>query len=53
MTAVDSALGKVMRYVVVAPRATIVRAGEATEDVVPEPWWVALLRLASGMHKEG
>lgn len=69
MEALDSALGKVMRYMVVAPRVTIARVGVAgprsdaeggaesiaregatkTEHVVPEPWWAALLRLASGM----
>jgi hypothetical protein len=50
MEALDSALGKVMRYMVVAPRVTIVREGATkTEHVVPEPWWAALLRLASGM----
>ena len=66
MEALDSALGKVMRYMVVAPRVTIVKAGEAAvspvgdfqgsrdvpEQVSPEPWWAALLRLASGMRKE-
>jgi hypothetical protein len=55
MEALDSALGKVMRYMVVAPRATITRTGRdaPTEQVSPEPWWVALMRLASGMQKEG
>jgi len=52
MAALDDALGKVMRYMVVAPRVTIARSGEQTEQVVPEPWWAALLRLASGMTKE-
>ena len=53
MEALDSALGKVMRYMVVAPRVTISKAGEAAvEQVSPEPWWAALLRLASGMRKE-
>lgn len=50
MEALDSALGKVMRYMVVAPRITIVREGTGpTSEVTPEPWWAALLRLASGM----
>ncbi len=48
MQAIDSALGRVMRYCVVAPHATIDRQG----PVSPEPWWAALLRLASGMRKE-
>lgn len=55
MEALDSALGKVMRYMVVAPVVTIARTGRdgAIETVSPEPWWVALMRLASGMQKEG
>ena len=52
MDALDSALGRAMRYSVVAPRATIARRGEQTFEVVPEPWWAALLRLASGMDRE-
>jgi hypothetical protein len=52
MAALDSALGKVMRYSVVAPRVMIARRGADTEDVIPEPWWAAILRLASGMRKE-
>jgi hypothetical protein len=51
MLALDSALGTVMRYIVVAPRVTIARHGATTEQVVPEPWWAALLRLASGMKQ--
>ena len=53
MEALDAALGKSMLYMVVAPRKTISRTGTTDEDVSPEPWWVALLRLASGMQKEG
>ena len=53
MEALDAALGKSMHYMVVAPRKTISRTGTTDEDVSPEPWWVALLRLASGMQKEG
>jgi hypothetical protein len=54
MQALDSALGKVMRYIVVAPRVMIARQGTTTEQLVPEPWWAALMRLASGMkQKEG
>lgn len=54
MAALDDALGKVMRYMVVASRVTIARQGlrAPIEQVSPEPWWVALLRLASGMTKE-
>lgn len=53
MAALDDALGKVMRYMVVAPGVTIAREGTTTTDVSPEPWWADLLRLASGMKKEG
>nr|HEX4313611.1 Mov34/MPN/PAD-1 family protein [Kofleriaceae bacterium] len=51
MQALDSALGRVIRYIVVAPRAVIARDGAtgATERLSPEPWWCSLLRLASGM----
>ncbi|MBV8756526.1 MAG: Mov34/MPN/PAD-1 family protein [Deltaproteobacteria bacterium] len=52
MNAVDAALGRRMRYAVVAPRMTISREGERTEPMIPEPWWAGLLRLASGMTKE-
>lgn len=45
MAAIDSALGKPVRYVVVAPAVVIDTAGQ----VSPEPWWAGLLRLASGM----
>jgi len=51
MEALDSALGKVMRYSVVAPRITITREGTTTTELIPEPWWAALLRLASGMQR--
>jgi hypothetical protein len=47
MAAIDSALGRSLRYCVVAPRVTIGREGAMTS----EPWWAALLRLASGMEK--
>ena len=49
MEALDSALGKKMNYMVVAPRVTISRD---QNPVSPEPWWAALLRLASGMRKD-
>jgi hypothetical protein len=51
MRAIDGALGRAVRYHVVAPRVTIARIGEHTEVVRPEPWWAGLLRLASGMPK--
>jgi hypothetical protein len=49
MQAIDGALGRELRYYVVAPRQTIARTGERTGVVTPEPWWVELIRLASGM----
>src|SRR5688500_1396745 len=53
MAALDSALGRSVRYSVVAPRAVITREDGDTFEEDPEPWWAALLRLASGMTKEG
>jgi hypothetical protein len=50
MAALDSALGRVVRYGVVAPRVTLLREGAATTEMIPEPWWADLLRLASGMR---
>ena len=53
MEALDSALGRAVRFSVVAPRVTIARDPDGgTSQVVPEPWWAALMRLASGMTKE-
>ena len=51
MDAIDSALGRAVRYSVVAPTAVIVRDGGETFRLDPadEPWWAGLLRLASGM----
>lgn len=48
MAALDDALGRRMTYYVIAPAITISRDG----TVSPEPWWVALMRLASGMRKD-
>lgn len=50
MEALDSALGRAVRFSVVAPRVTIAREGGRVVQVTPEPWWAALLRLASGME---
>jgi hypothetical protein len=47
MDAIDSALGRAVRYIVVAPRAVVVRPAEPAP--VFEPWWAHLLRLASGL----
>jgi hypothetical protein len=52
MAALESALGKRLRFSVVAPNGMIARAGDETERVEAEPWWAALLRLASGMDSK-
>lgn len=49
MAALDSALGRALRFSVVAPSSVIARDGDSTAAVTPEPWWAALMRLASGM----
>ena len=50
MDALDAALGKPLRYVVVAPRGVVVREGGQPVDPPPaEPWRASLLRLAAGM----
>lgn len=55
MEALTSGLGKSLRFSVVAPHVMIARAADQPperamhERVDPEPWWAALLRLASGM----
>lgn len=53
MLALDAALGRALRYSVVAPSLTIARDGADGEvrRVDPEPWWTALIRAASGMHE--
>jgi hypothetical protein len=49
MQAIDHALGRAVRYCVVAPGRMIARTGAEFEVVIPEPWWAGWLRLASGM----
>jgi len=51
MAALDDALGRSLRYSVVAPRVTIARVDGAAVEIDPEPWWAGLLRLASGMTR--
>jgi hypothetical protein len=51
MEAIDAALGRALRYSVVAPRVVIARIDGKTSEVDPEPWWAGLLRLASGMRQ--
>jgi len=51
MDALDAALGRPLRYSVVAPEGMVVReGGKRVEPPAVEPWWAALLRLASGMN---
>jgi len=52
MEAIDRALGRAVRYSVVAPRAAIARAGGETFRMDPEPWWAGLMRLTSGMTRD-
>ena len=49
MEALESALGRPLRFSVVAPDGMIARQGGADALVGDEPWWASLLRLASGM----
>jgi hypothetical protein len=49
MEALEAALGKKLRFSVVAPNAMIARGATGDERVEPEPWWAGLLRQASGM----
>lgn len=49
MAALESALGKQLRFSVVAPSGMLVRADGADTRLGREPWWASLLRLASGM----
>ena len=51
MEALTGALGRAIRFSVVAPSAVVVREGDRTYAVTEEPWWAALMRLASGMEQ--
>ena len=51
MEALESALGKKLRFSVVAPNGMIVRVDGRSVPVDGEPWWAVLLRLASGMQR--
>ena len=54
MDALELALGRTIRFSVVAPNGMIAREGASNETVRvdPEPWWAGLLRNASGMIEE-
>ncbi len=53
MAAIDAALGRSLHYSVVTPKNMLrrTRSGEAKHDgfVEAEPWWTALIRVASGI----
>jgi hypothetical protein len=49
MAALASALGRSPRFSVVTPASVIVREDGRDGIRVDEPWWVHLMRLASGM----
>ena len=54
MDALVSGLGRRVRFSVVAPNGLLRRGEDGTlgtvRDRTREPWWAALLRLASGMN---
>ena len=49
MVALASALGKPMRFSIVAPVGMLARQDGGDRRVLEEPWWARLLRWASGM----
>lgn len=49
MAALNTALGRKLRFSVVAPNGMIVREGDTDTQQEKEPWWAALLRLSSGL----
>lgn len=49
MSALNSALGRQLRFSVIAPHGMRIREGENEQDVEQEPWWADLMRCASGM----
>ena len=54
MRAIDSGLGREMRYAVETPDAMMRREPGVGDVLVPEgeqPWWVELIRVASGVRR--
>ena len=49
MEALDAALGRPLRYAVLAPEGLFVRENGRDFESAAEPWWAELLRRASGM----
>lgn len=50
MTALTEALGRPLRFSIVAPDGMVARQEGRDVRVTEEPWWAGLLRLASGMR---
>jgi hypothetical protein len=51
MAALDSGLGRKLRYCVVTPSAMLRRVPDQEDALVSdEPWWTALIRAASGLQ---
>lgn len=50
MEALDAALGRTLRFSVLAPEGLVVRENGKVFVTDEKPWWVELLRLASGMR---
>ncbi|CAN5193429.1 hypothetical protein BH09MYX1_BH09MYX1_57600 [soil metagenome] len=50
MAALTQALGRALRFSVVAPNGVVVRQNGVDVVVEKEPWWAGLLRMASGMR---
>lgn len=51
MAALDAALGRSLRYLVVAPGGVVACQEGVEETLDPEPLWAARLRAESGMER--
>lgn len=51
MLALRSALGRAVRFSVVAPGGMVADSGAGEERVEPEPGWAKALRISSGMSE--
>lgn len=49
MAALEAALGKTLKFSIVAPGGMLMKLGEEQRLLENEPWWAGLLRLSSGM----
>jgi Prokaryotic homologs of the JAB domain len=52
MAAIDAALGRALRYLVVAPSGVVAWRGGVESAVDPEPAWAVRLRSESGFEPE-